>query len=281
VGEVQEKTPLTEALRQAQSNLRHCELLLGANDQASAALCAERTVHWLSQIRRFHWQQVAQVFPASVASPYAVAFPALPLHWVMAARLQNVAPWSINALPAGDFENLDHLRGTGWRNDSLAGGPARSAVELSTEAPHGGQAALRLQAWPAEGQDPPTALESPPVQIRSAPVRVQVGQLVRLHGFVRVPQRIAASQDGLMIYDTLAGPALADRIPVTEGWREFVLYRAAPYGGDVALVFALTGLGEAYVDDVSITLRDPIGEHSPRQRLDQARRLPPVSDTLR
>ena len=66
-----------------------------------------------------------------------------------------------------------------------------------------------------------------------------------------------------MIYDTLAGPALAERIPVTEGWREFVLYRAAPYGGEVRLVFALTGLGEAWLDDVSITLHDPIGEQAP------------------
>ena len=56
----------------------------------------------------------------------------------------------------------------------------------------------------------------------------------------------------LMIFDSLAGPALAERIGQTQGWQEFSLYRIAPQSGAVTVTFALTGLGVARLDDISI-----------------------------
>ncbi len=85
-------------------------------------------------------------------------------------------------------------------------------------------------------------------------VHLNAGDVVCIRGQVRVPSPISGSVDGLMILDSLGGDALAERIDQTNGWREFVLYRAAPHAGDLTLTFALTGLGEAWVDDVSIRL---------------------------
>jgi hypothetical protein len=56
-----------------------------------------------------------------------------------------------------------------------------------------------------------------------------------------------------MIYDSHSGPVLAERIAETQGWREFTLYRVATATGDWQLIFALTGLGEAWIDDISVT----------------------------
>ncbi len=280
-GDGQEPRAVSDWLAQARSNLRHCELLLGASDYSAASAYAERAVDSLSRVRRYHWQQAVQSFPSPVSSPFCVSFPALPLHWQMAQRLQTASPWEPNALPAGDFENLEHLRATGWQNDSLSSGPVRTLVEVAQQTPHGGQSALRLVAWAAEPQTPVPVVETPPIRIRSGPVRVRSGQLVSLRGWVRVPQRISGSPDGLLVYDSVSGPALAERISVTEGWREFVLYRAVPYGGDLSLVIALTGLGEAWLDDVTISLHEPLANRSSQEPLDQARRLPPVSDRLR
>jgi hypothetical protein len=70
---------------------------------------------------------------------------------------------------------------------------------------------------------------------------------------------------------------LADRIRVTDGWREFVLYRAASRDDHVTVTFALTGLGEAWLDDVTIALHDPISAEPIRESPDQAHRLPPVN----
>ena len=266
-------------LQQARSNLRHCELLLGADDHAAASRFSDRALDGLAQARRIHWEEATRGFPSPVASPYCVLFASLPLHKEMARRLQGAPQWSDNLLPAGDFESLEHIRTSGWQNISPGGPKLRASVELSPEAPVSGNSALRLAAVPTDAGELPIAVESPPVRIISAPVQVRRGQLVRLHGWVRVPEPIAGSQDGLMVYDSFGGPALAERITATSGWREFTLYRAAPYDGNVTITFALTGVGQAWVDDVTIALHDPIGTGALAGATGEARRLPPAAPT--
>ncbi len=205
--------------------------------------------------------------------PLLPGFPALLLHWEMARRLQATPAWSANSLAAGDFENLEHLRATGWQNLSQAGESVRTQVELSAQSPRGSGTSLRLQAVAVDPQTAPGALESPPLRIVSPPVPVRRGQLLRIRGWVRMPEQITASQDGLLVYDSLGGPTLGERFQLTEGWREFTFYRAAPTDADVSLTFALTGLGEASLDEVSVSVHAPIANQG---TLDEARRLPPT-----
>ena len=65
------------------------------------------------------------------------------------------------------------------------------------------------------------------------------------------------SVDGLLIYDSLAGPALAERMDATVGWQEFTLFRATGPATEVRVTFVLSGLGEAWIDDVTIELHVP------------------------
>ena len=103
----------------------------------------------------------------------------------------------------------------------------------------------------------PVTLERPPLWITSAPVPVRQGQLARIHGWAHVPQRLGATQDGLLLFDNFAGPQLGERIQLSQGWREFTLYRAIPKNGELTLTISLTGLGEASLDDLSISLINP------------------------
>ena len=96
--------------------------------------------------------------------------------------------------------------------------------------------------------------ETAPIAITSAPVPVTAGQLVRIHGFARVSEPIRSSRDGLRIFDSLGGEDLAQRIQKTNGWYEFTLYRGAPRDGTITLTCALSGIGEAWLDDVTIQL---------------------------
>jgi hypothetical protein len=281
---IAQSQPTTEAdawLGQARSNLRHCELLLGASDYSAAHTFAQRALNAMAHVRRNHWAQAASAFPSPTASPYCVTYGGIPLHWEMARRLQAAPAWSRNMLPAGDFESLEHLRATGWQNISPPTSMTKVNVDLSRQSPHAGRSALSLTVWPADEKDAPDALETPPVEIISAPVRVRRGQLIRIHGWADVPRRIEGSENGLMIADSFAGTALAERLPLTDGWREFVLYRTAPYDGSVTVTIALTGIGQARVDDVSILVHDPIADRFPGDSLDEARRLPPVTRSYR
>ena len=42
------------------------------------------------------------------------------------------------------------------------------------------------------------------------------------------------------------------RIQRTNGWRQFAMYRAATQSGTLSVIFALSGLGEARIDNVAI-----------------------------
>ena len=91
----------------------------------------------------------------------------------------------------------------------------------------------------------------------SPAVQVEAGQIVCIHGWVHVPAPITASTDGLLVVDSLSGEALADRIGQTKGWRQFALYRVAPQSGPMCVTFALSGIGEAWLDDVAIQVLEP------------------------
>jgi hypothetical protein len=80
-----------------------------------------------------------------------------------------------------------------------------------------------------------------------------------------------------MIFDSLTGPTLAERIAETKGWQEFSLYRVAPRSGSMVLTIALTGQGVARIDDVTIEqVQQRSAQPPPAAREALIRRLPSV-----
>ena len=215
----------------------------------------------LAKVRRAHWEQTAGAFPSPASSPCLARYSTLPLHWKFAQRLQQSA-WGPNALAAGDMESLSRLLDAGWKQERDLPPGVQSDVALSLSSPHGGRTALKMHAWVQAADEVPATLERAPVWITSSPVPVRQGQLVRIHGWVQVPRPLTGCREGLLIFDSLTGPALGERVFATTGWREFTLYRAVPENGELRVTIALTGLGEASLDDLSVSLinADPIRE---------------------
>jgi hypothetical protein len=91
----------------------------------------------------------------------------------------------------------------------------------------------------------------------SPPVHVAAGSLIRIQGWVHVSKPIQGSVDGLLIVDSLGGEPLAERLRQTTGWRPFTLYRGASQAGPITLTVYLCGLGEAWLDDVTIQVLQP------------------------
>ena len=111
---------------------------------------------------------------------------------------------------------------------------------------------MHLKVKPADPEDPPSLVETPPVWVVTAPVPARRGELLAIRGFVRIPKSIEGSVDSLAVIDSIGGEGLAQRIGPTKGWQPFELYRIAERDGPVTITFALTGLGEAWIDDVTI-----------------------------
>ncbi len=232
-------TPLIERSRQ----------LLLARDYGSAQQMLWEVSEQIRKLRMDQWTLAAGELPSPISSPLCTSFRMLPAQWQLVDRLRS-ARWGPNEMPAGGFESLDHLLATGWIQRIGAVGSARAKVELSLEAPRSGRYALKMQAWSLSGA---AALEQWPAWVTSAPIPVRGGQLVRIHGWAKVPKPIQGT-DGLLVFDSMTGVDQADRIRETKGWREFLLYRTAPHSGELAVVLALTGLGEVFVDDLHVSL---------------------------
>lgn len=243
-------------LREAQTHLDHANRALETMDQRTLHAAADRCEQAVAKVRRGHWEQTAGAFPSPASSPCVAQFGLLPLHWEFAQRLRRNS-WGPNSLAAGEMENFNQLLNAGWKQHRGMPESLQGDVTLALQSPHGGRSALRLATWAVNAKEVPLALERPPLWITSAPVPVRQGQLARIHGWAHVPQRLGATQDGLLIFDNFAGPQLGERIQLSQGWREFTLYRAVPNNGELTLTISLTGIGEASIDDLSISLINP------------------------
>ena len=238
-------------LAKARSDLAAADKALASGDRAAAYQAARKAISPIEHFKRYRWEQAVTVQNSLVSSPFTVAFETLPDQGRLIEQLRFLQPGN-NQLAGGDCENLGWMMQQGWRHVERPQTEVKSAVELSTDQPHGGRYSLHLQLKPAKADEPPGLIETAPLWVTTAPVAVHAQQLIAIRGFVRVPTPIAGSIDGLLILDSIGGESLAERIDKTQGWREFVMYRVAPNEGMFVVTFALSGLGDAWIDDVSI-----------------------------
>jgi hypothetical protein len=245
--------PAAMTLAASRTDLARADQLLAAGDYSHAYYAARNAALPLGRWKRETWERTVKPLASPVSSPLAVSFNTLPDHLAFMYSTIKVKPGE-NLLPGGDFENLQTILQSGWQHFEHAQPEVQTSVELSPIAPYAGRMSLKMQVRANDPKTAPTIVETPPLWITSAPVHMNAGDVVCIRGQVRVPSAVSGSVDGLMIFDSLGGEALAERVDQTSGWHEFVLYRAAPHAEDLTLTFALTGLGEAWVDDISVRL---------------------------
>jgi hypothetical protein len=238
----------------ASSNMERAIRLLSANDRRGAARFIAEADAQMSAVQRGQWEGATRAFASPVDSPLCTHFSMLPAHYELAERLRT-ASWSVNLLAGGEMESLDALVQAGWRHQRDPNMPLESTVELAPQ-PLGGGSSLHLKVKSNDPATAPAIVETPPVWIISPAIPVAAGKLVRLSGFVRTSPEIAGSQDGLLVFDSLGGRALAERIRGEATWRRFELFRAAPADSQVTLTLALTGMGEAWIDDLEFCVLD-------------------------
>jgi hypothetical protein len=258
-----EAPQVADWLAKARTSLADADKALAAGDRPLAYMSARKAMGPLEQLKRLRWEQAATTQTSPVVSPLIATFDTLPAHWRFVDQLRVGRP-NLNQLAAGDCENLDAMLQSGWRHyeHPLAG--LTSIVELSPTVSHSGHSSMHIKVKPANPLEPPTLVETPPVWVTTAQVAARRGEIVAMRAWIRVPVAITGSVDGLMILDSIGGEALAERALKTPGWREVVLYRIAAQDGPVWITFAMTGLGDAWIDDVSIqTIGPPTANQIP------------------
>ena len=245
--------PAAAMLGEAQKNALAGEAV-AASDVATAISQLERAGAIGGQFERLTWERGVVAAGSMVAGPLATSDATLAEHWQFIEALAGVQSRE-NLLPGGGMERIEDLSGSGWRHFAISVPELRTAVEVSRTDPAAGNASLVIRAEAANPAEPPVVVETPPVWITTPPISPPSGKLLQIEARVWVPRSVQGSIDGLLVFDSIGGPALAERVATTPGWRRLVLYRIVPAdasGEPLTVTFALTGLGEARIDDVSI-----------------------------
>ncbi len=236
----------------ARTNLQQCDAQLqGGGNLPAAYMYARRTMRLVAYERQRLREQAIAAVGSPVASPLAAHVAGLPQHWALVNGLRTARAGG-ELLPGGTFEDFDAMQRAGWQHLHHRDETLLTAAELSAEGKRSGRYALHLQVKPADTATPPSLVESAPVWITSAPVRAEPGTIVRVSFWANAPQPIRGNLDGLFVFDSAGGPALGLRIGQTTGWRQYSLYRGVPSSGELTLTIALCGLGQAWIDDVSV-----------------------------
>ncbi|NUQ64025.1 MAG: hypothetical protein HUU20_16230 [Pirellulales bacterium] len=235
----------------ARETLQSCDGALAAKDYRASYLHAEQAMRPLRLLERERWQAAIAGFSRPLASPASVCFATLPCHARLVQQISN-SRLGENRLIGGDFEDLGTLHQSGWRHFQHHTAGIYTEADFPSGSAHSGQYGLRLAARPSDPERAAVLAESPPMWITSPEILVSEGELVCIEGWVQIPSPITGSVDGLLIVDSFTGEALAERIGETTGWQQFTLYRVAPESGRLTVTFALSGMGEAWLDDVRI-----------------------------
>ncbi len=250
VGKLARAEPAKPMLDEARAMLERAEQLLRSGDSRNAVVATRAVQDLVRRVQYETWEEAVLAFPSPASSLLCSSFATLPLHGEATDGLAT-ASWGNNALQAGDCESLDAMLRSGWRQHASDAATGSTLVEVSLQNPAGGRSALRMVSRHPSYDAPATTAR---LSITSAAVSVEAGQSLRIHGWVKVPEAIAGCSDGLMIYDSISGDELAERITQTGGWREFTLYRIATHSGELTMTFALTGFGEAWLDEVTVAI---------------------------
>ena len=252
LGQVGQGINLTQKSREAiDLDLRQSDAL-AASDLSRAYDEARHALQVVRQLERVYWEETTRGVEPLV-DPLAASFSTLPARDVLARELAAV-PRSPNRLPEGGCENLSAMLATGWKHYQHPQQGIQTGVDLTPRAAHAGAAGLLLRTAPSDEEHKPSAVETPPVWVTTAPIAVETGDLVQVQAWIRIDVPIAANADGFVMLDSHSGEALATRLYKTDGWKEVTFYRAATRSGPFVVTFALAGLGEAAIDDVTMQI---------------------------
>ena len=243
--------PTDRWLADARRDLGWCEQLLESNQYARAIGHARRADQSLIALEHARWTHVVGTAGKPITQPTTTHYRTLPWHAALAQRMAASAIDG-NRVAGGGFEDLTRLINSGWQHFEHPSPGVRSAADLVVEASHSGRTGLRLTALPDDPENPPEVLETAPLWITTPPISVDAGELLVIRAWVNIPRPITGSVDGLMLFDSMTGDPLAARLGETDGWQPIVLHRIAPQSGPMRITIALTGLGEARIDDLSV-----------------------------
>ena len=240
------------------------EIFLRRGDFSQAYLVAERATREIRNIERRFWSEATRNELTKPVTPLSASFYDMPAYLELYDKLLSgkLRANDENLIRGGDMEHAQSLADNGWtlqsRQTNVLRGRASSYSYDANQDPSGGgrkesSSTLKLVVEPIDD----VAAKRIPQQIEGNIVEVEtefpskVGQLICVQGWIRIPKKLTNSVDGFEIYDNQGGRALALRFQEATEWKRFAFYRHSTSDGLMRVRFAMSGVGEVWLDDVA------------------------------
>lgn len=232
-------------LAEARMWANRAEDALTAQDYNAVRQHALRSMHFVRQLQRAHWDAAIRELPSPQSSIHTVCFSTLPNYWRDRGLFDRTLP-SFEPVPGGQFADQNVMAAAGWMPslpaDQTLAGAVTTAESLSPDG-----VSLLMMAAEVEGADPlgvRATIETPPMD-------VGVGDLVELRARVR-------SLDGrkpgvLRLSDGRTGPVVGVYKTAPIGrWEPVTIIRKADSSRPTQFRMDLLGSGALFVDDVEV-----------------------------
>lgn len=239
------------AIQRASRDMEQAYVLLG-NNTPGAMNYILRTLDASQQVIHNAWSVARADVPSPQSAPWLLASSSVPLHWYLGRKI-GANSWSDLGLAGGAMENLEVMLTAGWKQDRRLEDQVdvlTEVVPLGTEGPGN---ALRIIARGKE-REVPGGYAGSSLRIRSGALNVTAGQVIRIEGRVKVQAGCSKPQSGLLVYESLEGPALGQLLKAPQNtWLPLRIYRVVERSGPLEIMMEMRGEGDVLVDDITVS----------------------------
>lgn len=214
-------------------------------------VAAQRSLQYMRLLQRRHWENAADTLGNAAICPSAISYQTLPDFWELLAEVGRRRPVTGNALIGGDFEETSVLTSS-WIDATPSTASPRGKAQLRSGGCQGNYC-LALVTPTLNEPSTPTSLDQPTMVLLSPRIPVRRGEIVHVHGRLRIPAPLQHHPDGFTISESFVGEAGALRFSQpTTGWEDVRMIRHVTEDGHFQMRFQLHALGLVELDDFRV-----------------------------
>ena len=244
---------LADVVSRCSALIDEAELCLRRRDASQAYLIAERATREIRKTERAFWAEATKAEIARPVTPLSTSFYDMPAYLELYERLMSgaIKTSGSNLILGGDMESQQNWNSLGWSITEGASTMTKGTITLSPDAAKSGAVGVKatIERLPTMEYEP-AHVETPTLYLENT-FNVQIGSLVCIQGWIKIPEDLKGSVDGVEIYDDQGGQTLALRFKRAVDWKHFAFYRRASSSGQMRIRFAFSGIGTVYLDDVA------------------------------
>lgn len=247
------------SIKRAEVDLRAALYQMQRREFSQSMEAAERASLAAQRVIRRSWENAMTQFSSPQDSPFLTTPLSLPLHYELSGVLSQRS-WSIANWPAAECEDLQRMTDEGFQVDRRLEDRVNATIDLVPGIGSLGSSALRIRAVGRTSDAISGGYAGSSMRLQFPSIRqVPPNSMVRINFVVRLDNGFQEPMSGLLIYDSIAGPAFGQLIDLqamrnqsaANDWITGSLYRVVDSSEPIDVFIEMRGEGAASIDQLS------------------------------